>query len=149
MTHLLDKIYNYAFKIILIKPRTESELRQKIGGKFKDAETEIIEEVIEKLKELKYIDDTKYIQDYVEYRSSISPRGIFLLKQELRQKGIASDLIGEVMNTIEVDEIALVKKLAENKSRSLQSFEPQKRKEKMIRFLQSRGFSYGVIKEII
>ena len=145
----LDKIYNYCFRILGLKPYTESEIRKKIYGRFKNVEEETINEVVAKLIELKYVDDKKFIENYVEYRSSISPRGVYLLKQELYRKGINSDLISEVLNKIEIDEIKLAQELANHKLQSLQSYEPQKRKEKLMRFLQSRGFGYDVIKEVI
>ena len=145
----LDKIYNYCFRILGLKPYTESEIRKKIYGRFKNVEEKTINEVVAKLIELKYVDDKKFIENYVEYRSSISPRGVYLLKQELYRKGINSDLISEVLNKIEIDEIKLAQELANHKLQSLQSYEPQKRKEKLMRFLQSRGFGYDVIKEVI
>lgn len=145
----IDKIFNYCFRLLGLKPYTEFEIRQKIKGRFKEIEEKTLDEVLDKLKELKYVNDEQFAKDYINFRTTISPRGAFVLKQELYKKGISEELIQKALNEVELDEVALAKQLVEHKAKSLQSFEPQKRKEKMIRFLMSRGFGYDVIKEVI
>lgn len=147
--NLLDKIYNYCFKILSLKAYTEFEIQQKIKGRFKDIKTETVDEILVKLKELKYVNDAQFAEDYINYRTTISPRGKFLLKQELYKKGIAEEYIQSALDKINLDEVTLAKQLFEHKTKALQSFEPKKRKEKMMRFLLSRGFNYDVIKQVI
>ena len=147
--NLLDKIYNYCFRILSLKAYTEFELQQKIKGRFKDIKAETVDEILEKLKEFNYLNDAQFAEDYINYRTTISPRGKFLLKQELYKKGIAEKHIQSALNKINLDEVSLAKQLLEHKTKALKSFEPKKRKEKMMRFLLSRGFNYDVIKQVI
>lgn len=144
-----EKIYNYSFRLLGLKPYTEFEIRNKIKGRFKKIQAEDLDEVLNKLKELKYVDDEKFAKDYIYFRVQVSPRGKFLLKQELYKKGIADEFIQKAINESEIDEVALAKELFEHKSKALQNYDQQKRKEKMMRFLQSRGFGYDVIKEVL
>lgn len=148
-TFSIEKIYNYCFRILGLKPYTELEMRKKIQGRFKDIDQKTVNEILEKLKELNYVNDLQFAVNYINYRNTLSPRGKFVLTQELKKKGVAEDLIKNAFAEIEVDEFALARRLFEHKAKSLESLEPQKRKEKMMRFLLSRGFSYDVIKETL
>ena len=56
-----DKLKTKVLKYILYKKRTEQEVRQK----FKPDSGELLDDVIEELKELGYIDDEKYIEKLV------------------------------------------------------------------------------------
>ena len=53
-----DKLKTKVLKYILFKKRTEQEVRQK----FREDSGEMLEDVIEELKELNYINDENYIQ---------------------------------------------------------------------------------------
>lgn len=149
MSQLIEKVYNYCFRILSLKPYTESDIRKKIQNRFKEIQAEMVDEVLLKLKEFKYINDSEFAENYIAFRTKISPRGKFLLKQELIKKGVASQIIEDTIENSEINEITLAQQLVEHKSKALQSFEPQKRKEKLMRFLLSRGFNYGVIKEVL
>lgn len=146
---MLEKIYNYCFRILSLKPYTELQMRQKIKGRFKEILPETVDEILNKLKELKYVDDEQFAINYINFRNTLSPRGKFVLTQELKRKGVAENLIKKVLAESEMDEIALAQKLTEHKKQSLQAYEPQKQKEKLMRFLLSRGFSYDVIKSVL
>ena len=54
-----DKGKNKVLKYILYKKRTESEIRTKFS---KEMEENLLEDIIEYLKETKYIDDKEYIR---------------------------------------------------------------------------------------
>ena len=53
-----DKLKTKVLKYILFKKRTEQEVRQK----FREDSGEMLDDVIEELKELNYINDENYIQ---------------------------------------------------------------------------------------
>ena len=53
-----DKLKTKLLKYILFKKRTEQEVRQK----FREDSGEMLDDVIEELKELNYINDENYIQ---------------------------------------------------------------------------------------
>jgi SOS response regulatory protein OraA/RecX len=89
-----------------------------------------VEETITKLKELDFINDAKFAQEFVAARSHNKPKGKKALMIELAQKGIK-------VEDLEVDEVELAKKALERKS--------FKSREQMQRFLYSRGFSWETI----
>ena len=81
-----DKYKTRVFKFVLYKPRTEKEVYYKFKS-FENSEL-YLERVIEILKELKYIDDRRYAEMYIEDSLNIKRLSRFELKNKLREKGI-------------------------------------------------------------
>lgn len=108
------------------------------------SDTTLINQIISKLEELKYLDDKKFATWLIESRSRSRPRGKRLLIQELKSKGI--DVSEEPINLDEIDlaQKALKKKLILWKNLSHRDF-----RTKATRFLYSRGFSWEVIEPVL
>ena len=68
----------------MYKKRTEHEVREK----FKDEENDILEDVIDNLKELGYIDDNDYIKRSVNEFLNLKNMSIKELTYKLASKGI-------------------------------------------------------------
>ncbi len=84
-----DKLKTKVLKYILFKKRTENEVRQK----FKSDEGEMLNDVIEELKELDYINDKTYIKKAVKEYINLKSMSIKELEYKLISKGINKDLI--------------------------------------------------------
>jgi len=130
----------------------------------KDFEPDL-KQVLSRLKELKYLDDTAYTKDFIESRISSRPRGKFLLKRDLKNKGIHPDLAARIVEESEINEEeiafeALLKKFkrySQQLSETCDQIDDQnhiqphaqddlrKQKEKALRFLASRGFKIDAI----
>jgi regulatory protein len=108
-----------------------------------------IKAVLARLKELKYLDDTSYTRDYISNRIDLRPRGKFLLKRELKNKGIHPELAERLVEESEVDEEELAWNLLQKKLKQLERFPKIKQKEKAMRFLASRGFKIDAIYKVI
>ena len=70
-------------KFIMYKKRTEKEVVEK----FKNEDKDLLEETIEKLKELGYINDREYIERFANEAMSLKNLSIFELKYKLYSKG--------------------------------------------------------------
>ena len=81
-----DKYKTRVFKYVLYKPRTEKEVYYKFKN-FEDSDI-YLKKVIELLKELKYIDDKRYAEMYIEDSINIKRLSRFEIKNKLREKGI-------------------------------------------------------------
>ena len=78
------------FKYITYKKRTEQEVR----NKFKDQiEEEMLEEIIEYLKEAKYLDDYEFIERQVREYINLKTMSIVEIKYKLATKGLDRKLI--------------------------------------------------------
>lgn len=84
-----DKLKTKVLKYILFKKRTESEIRQK----FISDQGELLNEVIDELKENNYIDDESYIKRAVAEYMNLRNLSIKEIEYKLISKGIKKDLI--------------------------------------------------------
>ena len=143
---------NRALRFLSFRPRSEKEIRDYFKIKNQKSkikiDEKIIESIIKKLKENKFINDEEFVKWWIEQRTRIKPRASRLIKFELKQKGISDELIQNSELRIKNDfEKAMV--LAEKRMPRYKNEEPKKVYEKMSRFLASKSFDYDIIKQVI
>ena len=136
---------NGAVHYLSYRPRSESELRRRLRQRGFDGDS--LEAVITRLKEQGLVDDMAFAQFWKDNRESFSPRSRWLTKLELRQKGVANDIIDQVVDTIDDDNSAY--QAALSKARSLSHSDYQSFHRRLGEYLRRRGFSYRVIKHTI
>ena len=86
-----DNFKTKVLKYVLYKKRTEMEVREK----FKDDEISKLEDVIDFLKEYKYIDDIDYIKRSIEEFKTLKNFSLKEIKYKLIQKGIDKSLLDD------------------------------------------------------
>ena len=123
--------------------------KEELQPATKEDQNKQIKEVLARLKELRYLNDTQYAKDFIENRIALKPKGQYMLKRELRNKGIHPELAERVVEETEIDEIENAKKALSKKIKSWQSSPPHKQREKALRFLASRGFNLDAIYKAI
>ena len=85
-----DKQKTKVFKYITYKKRTEQEVRNKFKGQI---EEQMLEEIIDYLKEAKYLDDYEFIEKQVREYMNLKTMSIKELKYKLLTKGLERKLI--------------------------------------------------------
>ena len=85
-----DKEKTKVLRYIIYKKRTENEVRTKFQ---KDIDEEMLEDIIEYLKEAKYIDDSEYIEKTINNFKMLKNLSIIELKYKLMAKGLNKNLI--------------------------------------------------------
>ena len=80
-----NQALKFAMKLLDIRKRSVFEIRKRL--KQKEFEEEIINEVIKELFEYGYLNDEEFAEAYINDRINFNPRGSFLVKKELREKG--------------------------------------------------------------
>ena len=88
-TEEFDKLKTKVLKYILFKKRTENEIRQK----FISDEGELLNDVIDELKELDYINDETYIEKAIREYMNLRNLSIKEIEYKLISKGIKKDLV--------------------------------------------------------
>ena len=88
-----------------------------------------------------------FAQFWKDNRESFSPRSQWLTRLELRRKGIADDIIDEVIDNIDDDTSAY--RAALSKARSLPPSDYQSFRRRLGGYLKRRGFSYEVINHTV
>jgi regulatory protein len=84
-------------QLLALRPRSEAELRDALRRRYPDATPDTLTRILERLKELNYLNDTSFAKFWVENRMAFSPRGRNLLKQELLQKRVSREIIDTVI----------------------------------------------------
>lgn len=124
------KAFAFAVNFISFRPRSEWEVRQNLKRKG----FENIDEVILKLKSIELVNDEKFAEWWVTQRSTFRPKGQLAINAELAQKGVRLKI--KLENEVDLALKAIKKKLPMEK-------------EKVFRFLATRGFSYDTIQAVI
>ena len=127
------------------RPRSEFELKERLQKRGFDNDS--IAAVLTKLKEQGLVDDAAFAWFWKENRETFSPRSQWLTRLELRQKGVASNIIERIANTINDEDNA--HRAAMSKARSLHLSDYQKFRHRLGNHLKRRGFSYGVINHTV
>ena len=126
------------------RPRSEFEVRERL--KRRDFYDNTIKVVIAKLKEQGLVDDLDFVRFWQENRDSFSPRSQWLIRVELRQKGVADNIIDQVT---EIDDDDSAYRAVLSKARHLPRSDYQGFRRRLGEYLKRRGFSYGVINHTI
>jgi len=140
-----QRCLNAAVRYLGYRPRSESELRERLRQRGFDGHS--VEASITRLKERGLVDDVAFAQFWKDNRESFSPRSRWLTKLELRQKGIANDIIDPVIDAIDEDDSAY--RAALSKARSLPHSDYDRFCHRLGGYLKRRGFSYGVINHTV
>lgn len=137
--YLKDKLKTKVLKYIMFQKRTEEEIRKKFG-----CDNEILEDVIEELKEQKYINDYEYIETYINDCMKLKNLSIKELKYKLYSKGLSNSLIEDYVNEhyedLEKYELNSATKLF-NKNINL------KEKQEIMQYLLKKGYNEDIIRK--
>jgi regulatory protein len=87
----LDDALGKALTYLAKRDRTESQVRHKLANIGIDGET--VEEVLERMRELEYVNDERFAQAYAEDRRALDGWGSERISRGLRNAGIPEDLI--------------------------------------------------------
>lgn len=143
------KANNYALTLLSKSFKTEKQIKDKM--KTKGFEEEYINKAIDMMKDYGYINDTRYATSYVSDTVAFTKMGKNKIKNKLYEKGVNKDTINDVLNELVDDEqqfeAALV--IASKKFKSLKDIDKHKKNQKLISFLQYRGFSFDIIKKVL
>jgi len=142
---LSQRCLNTALRYLAYRPRSQSELRERLARRGFDGDS--IETAIARLKEQGLVDDLAFAQFWKENRQSFSPRSRWLVRRELKAKGIADELIERVVVDVDDEESAYQAAIA--KARSLPLADYEGFRLRLGEYLKRRGFGYGVIKNTL
>ena len=154
-----EKFYKASINFLSFRPRSEKEMRDYLSKKIKNQKSKIkidegiIERIIESLKRTKFIDDEEFARRFVEQRTTIKPKANRVIKYELKQKGIAPELIDQLFEDKENSkgtDFSKALDLAERKMPRFTKIEDKRKVyEKLGRYLASKGFDWDTVKKVI
>jgi regulatory protein len=137
--------YQRAIKFMNYRPRTESEIRQNLR---KHAVSEnVLNDVIQRLHRAGLLDDQLFADAWVENRIDLQPRSRRALAFELKQHGVAQQVIEQSLEQVDDDQIAY--RAAVRQSHKFKELDWQNFRQKMYGFLARRGFDYETSAPIV
>lgn len=134
-----DKLKTKVLKYIMFKKRTEQEVRQK----FREDSGEMLDDVIEELKELNYINDEIYITRAINEFKNLKNMSIKEIEYKLMSKGIKKDIISSYIYSNKEELIDYEINSAKNillKKQTTQTL------EEIINYLKKKGYLEETIK---
>lgn len=134
-----QKAWSEALRQVGRRPRTEKELRQYL--RRKGYLMPLIDRIVRRLKEQRYLDDADFAAAWTEQRIYSQKKGRMLIRQELQQKGVCQDMIRHTLEQVPADdERRLACELALKKWQQT-SGDAAAKKRKTAAFLMRRGYS--------
>ena len=121
------------FKYITYKKRTEQEVRNKFKGQI---EEKMLEEIIDYLKEAKYLDDYEFIEKQVKEYMNLKTMSIKEIKYKLLAKGLDRKLIEKYIDN-NYDELSEYEEKCAQKIRSKKS---NLSEEEIKQYLYRKGY---------
>lgn len=145
----LKKAKVYALRVSNLRPRSVEELKEKLRDK--GFTQEVIDGVISEFAKNGVLNDSKFSKLWVESRLHSNPKGAFLLKRELKEKGVKDEVIDQAIKESagEHSEYEVVKTLAESRMAALKGLEAAAVKRRLFGYLRRRGFTVETIMRVI
>jgi regulatory protein len=139
-----------AFRYLGRRLHSRSELRTKLMQKGYEAV--LINVVLDELEQKKYLNDAEFARIFTEEKIESKQWGKTKLKAELIKRGINSDVLSSVLNEVISDEDnyrnALSVAVKKHNALMDRGLDNETIKNKLITFLNSRGFDYDMIKQV-
>ena len=138
--------FNRALKYLSLRARSTQEIKDYLLRK--KFEPQAISQAINKLIELKFLNDEAFGESFTRSRQVYKGKSRYFVRYELKQKGLEPETIEKVLASSQED-LQTAKEFIARKKRIYSNLDKKEFKEKMIRLLSSRGFAYDIIKNAL
>ena len=150
-TYDVVALYEYAIGALGRRMRTVAELKRLMRSRV-DTQPDgplLIEAVVLKLKEQRYLNDTSYAESYSRFRKENEKFGRLRVVQDLKIKGVHADIIDSAVGAVydEVNEEQLARDFL--RRRRLAKPADQKQAARVFRTLVRGGFPSRIIFRIL
>jgi SOS response regulatory protein OraA/RecX len=151
-----------AATFLSVRSRSVDETRQRL--RHLGYPPALCDQVVDRLVEMRYLDDLEFARAWVESRDRARPRGTVALRRELQLKGIADDTINAVLAQREqaaversepgheevrdADREAARKLIARRSSTLRREADPRRRRQRAYALLARNGFAPDVCHEV-
>ncbi len=106
--------------------------------------------VLERLRSDRYVDDARYARAFARDKAHLAGWGPRKIAFALSTKGIASDAVKAALEEVDEGESARrMREVVEVKWRSVRATTTFERRQKVLRFALSRGYSYEAVTEVL
>lgn len=147
----VDKAYRDALRRLNRRSMSRGMLERKL--RQKDHDPGAIAAALDRLEDLKLIDDVSFGRMLIRDLQMRKPAGPRLITSKLYEKGLKRDLIerliAEAFADADDDQLEGATELARKKLRTLERFDEQTRKRRLYGMLARRGFTGDIVSKAI
>lgn len=136
-----------ALRFLSHRQRSEREVRRRLAEKGHCSDR--IDRVVERLRELKLVDDREFADYWLTERQLHKPRGQRALRAELFQKGVPREVVDEALGAGERDEVDDAYRAAEKRAAQLSSLDEAGFRQRLSQFLLRRGFDWETVIPVV
>ncbi len=132
--------HDAALRLLSHRARSEQEMRTRLS--MRGIPPDIVEEEMDRLREVGLLDDAQFANAWVEERRRTSPRSRQLLRFELLGKGIAPETADQA--TRDIEDLPTAIELARKRARSSATAGDDESAflQRIVDFLRRRGFDF-------
>jgi regulatory protein len=106
--------------------------------------------VLDKLVEMRFIDDARYAEAYTREKSQLAGWGARKIAQNLYQKGVSKDIVAKTLAMLESDDQrAMLEKRLQRKLPTIKATTDYERRGKLLRYALSLGYEYDMVISVI
>ncbi len=147
-------LFEYAVGMLARRMRTERDLRRLMQDRAEegDAGAGAVDAVVARLKELKYLSDERFAEDYTRVRKEHEKFGKRRVQQDLMVKGVGKELVASTLEAAYegVDEVAQAREYVARKRMKQPSGENAKKEAvRVMNRLLRAGFSSNTIYKVL
>ena len=137
-----DKLKTRVLKYIMYKKRTENEVKRK----FAEEDSELLDDVIEHLKEIGYINDKSYVERAISEFMNLNNLSLKELKYKLLSKGVDANALEDYVSNhsedLEEYEINSAKNIILKKQNTMEE-------QAIIQHLLKKGYKMDSVREAL
>jgi regulatory protein len=141
---LIQRCSDAALNFLSYRPRSETEVKQRLNRRGFDSDT--IDSTIKYLKQKNFINDREFAQYWCNNRTDFNPKSRIVISKELINKGISEDIAREISG--DIDELDAAYRAAAKKIKILSSLDYDTYRSKLYNYLRWRGFNYEIISNV-
>jgi regulatory protein len=139
-------LYTAAINSLARRAYSVYEMRTYLERRAEDKD--VVKGVLDRLKQLKYLDDARYARQFVRMHTELRKRGAFRIARDLRARGVPERHIEAALaeRSPESTESALVRARLERRIKTLRGPLDERRVASLYRSLLRAGFSADTIR---
>ena len=138
-----------AIQYLAYRDRSRSEIFRYLKGKGFSANA--VDETLIFLKDNDYISDPRFALQFGRFRIENKELGKLRLEREFKDKGLENQIIHEVLSSLykEFDEQEIAMTCAKKKLESLSSNDIKKKRGRLAKFLERKGFVSSHVYQVV
>jgi len=140
----VERAYQFALRLLAYRARSRRELAQRLSARFPQ---EAIASALSLLEEHGYLNDAAFAQEWRRSREAHRPRSASLVRRELAQHGVPSEVAQAAVEGM--DDIENAYRAAQHHAKALAKLDYVTFARRLTAYLLRRGFPSDVVRRTV